>query len=119
MGPREWAGALRRSVLANFGIGVQMDGNARSANMNVDRSNTKPLDGYTFYLLSLDGTIATVRKTRADDAFELTVEVRDRKALRKLSADVAQNPRSAEFERAVREVKAELFRRRQGGNRPG
>lgn len=74
---------------------------------------TNPLEeGYTFYLLALDGTIATLKKTRADDAFELTVEMRDRQARRKLPAEVASNPRSAEFARALREVKAELLRRR-------
>jgi hypothetical protein len=95
-----------------------MDGDTRSTNMSFDRSRNRQLEGYTFYLLSLDGTIATLRRTRADDAFELTVEVSDRKARRKLSAEVAENPRSAEFAQAVREVKAELLRRRGGSPAP-
>ena len=94
-----------------------MEGDTRSADMKVDRNSATPLEGYTFYLLALDGTIATVRKIRADDAFDLTVEVRDRKGRCKLSADVAQNPRSPEFARAIREVKAELLRRRLGHSR--
>jgi hypothetical protein len=68
-------------------------------------------------LLALDGTIATVKKMQTDDAFELTVEVRDRQARRKLPAEVAANPRSAEFARALREAKTELLRRRQGRSR--
>jgi hypothetical protein len=77
----------------------------------------RSLAGYTVHLLSLDGTIATLKKMHTDEAFELTVEVRDRKARRKLSADVGENPRSAEFARALREVKAELLRRRHDRNR--
>lgn len=92
-----------------------MDGNTRST--KVDRGGTKPLEGYTVHLLSLDGTIATVRKKVADDTFELTVEVRDGKAERKLPAEIAQNPRSAEFSRVVREVKAELLARRKSRRR--
>jgi hypothetical protein len=94
-----------------------MDGDTRSSNMKMDRNGTRPLEGYTFYLLALDGTIATLKKTQTDDAFELTVEVRERKARRKLPAEVAANPRSAEFARAVCEVKAELLRRSQGRSR--
>lgn len=90
----------------------------RSTDMNATHSGTSPLDeGYTFYLLALDGTIATLKKTHADDAFELTVEMRDRQARRKLPAEVASNPRSAEFARALREVKAELLRRRRSRSR--
>jgi hypothetical protein len=94
-----------------------MDGNTRSTDMNATRKGTRPLEGYTFYLLALDGTIATLKKRHTDDAFELTVEVCDRKARRKVPADVAANPRSAEFAQAVREVKAQLLRRRQGRSR--
>jgi hypothetical protein len=88
-----------------------MDGDTRFANVKAKPQSPRSLEDYTFYLLSLDGTIATVRKARASDGFELTVEVRDRKGRRQLSADVAQNPRSAEFARAVGEVKAELLGR--------
>ena len=96
---------------ANFGIGVQMDGNTDSSNPS--RGTAKPLDGYTVHLLSLDGTITTVRKKpAADDAtVELTVEIRDRKAEREVPAELAQNVRSPEFTRGVREVKAELLDR--------
>jgi hypothetical protein len=89
-----------------------MDGDTRSTDMNAGRTGTRPLEGYTVYLLSLDGTIATVKKLHTDDTFELTVEVRDRQARRTLPAEVAANPRSAEFARALREVKAELLRQR-------
>jgi hypothetical protein len=92
-----------------------MDGNTRPVGLNNARGGTKALEGYTFYLLALDGTIATLKKARTDDAFELTVEVRDRRARRTLPAEVAANPRSAEFARALREVKAELLRRRTQG----
>jgi hypothetical protein len=94
-----------------------MDGDTRSTDPKIARDKTRPLEGYTFYLLALDGTIATLKKTHTDDAFELTVEGRDRKARRKLPAEVAANPRSAEFARALREVKAELLRRRQSRSR--
>jgi hypothetical protein len=93
-----------------------MDGDTRSTDFNATRKRTRPLDGYTFYLLALDGTIATLKKTHTD-AFELTVEVRDRKARRNVTADVAANPCSVEFARAVREVKAQLLRRRQDRSR--
>jgi hypothetical protein len=94
-----------------FGNGLQMDGSPRSA--DVDPGRAKALDGYTVHLLSLDGTITTVRRKRADDTtYEVTVELRDKKAARKLPAELAQNIRSAEFKRVVREVKAELLKHR-------
>jgi hypothetical protein len=93
-----------------------MDGNTRSADASQGRA--KELDGYTVHVLSLDGTITTVRKRVADDTFEVTVEIRDGKAQRKLPAEVAQDIRSAEFARVVREVKAELLdRHRRKGRR--
>ena len=106
-------GAAHRSVLqrANFGIGVQMDG-PRSTDVTQERA--KALEGYTVHLLSLDGTITTVRKEAADDTVELTVEVRDRKGGRRLPAELAENTKSPEFRRVVREVKAELLDRRKG-----
>jgi hypothetical protein len=88
-----------------------MEGDTHSAG-SATHNQAQSLDGYTVHLLSLDGTIATLKKARTGDALELTVEVRDRQARRKLPADVAENPRSAEFARAIREVKAELLRRR-------
>ena len=91
-----------------------MDVNTRSRDRSVGRAKTKDLEGYTVYLLSLDGTIATITKKLADDTFRLTVEVRDRKSERKLPAEVAQNPGSAEFTRALREMKAELLDNRKG-----
>jgi hypothetical protein len=94
-----------------------MDGDTRSTDMKRTRKGTRPLEGYTYYLLALDGTIATLKKTHTDDAFELTVELLDRKARRKVSADVAANPCSAEFARAVGEVKAQLLRRCRGRSR--
>jgi hypothetical protein len=87
-----------------------MDGNTRSGDEAQGRA--KALEGYTVHLLSLDGTITTVRKESTDDTLELTVEMRDRKAERKLPAEMARNDSSAEFSRVVREVKAELLGRR-------
>ena len=92
-----------------------MDGN-RSSDLSQDRA--KALEGYTIHLLALDGTITTVRKEAADDTLELTVEDLEQKAERKLPAEMAQNSKSAEFTRVVREVKAELLKRRKGRRRP-
>lgn len=88
---------------------LQMNGSQRSA--DVSRNRVK--EGYTVHLLSLDGTITTVhRKVADDETCELTVELRDKKAARELPAELAKNLRSAEFTRVVREVKAELLKRR-------
>jgi hypothetical protein len=95
-----------------------MEGDTHSTSSET-RRRAKALEGYTVHLLLLDGSIATVREKSADDTFELTVELRDRKAERKLPAEVARNPRSAAFARAVREVKAELLGRRATVGRPG
>jgi hypothetical protein len=73
------------------------------------------LDGYTIHLLKADGTIATVGKRRRDGTVDLTVEVRDRKGERRIPVKVARNPRSAEFTRAVGEMKAELLQRGKAG----
>lgn len=99
-----------------------MDGNTRSSDL-LSQGKTKALEGYTVHLLSLDGTITTVRKKVADDdaTVELTVEVRGGKAEREVPAELAQNIRSPEFTRVVREVKAELLdrHRRRGRRRAG
>jgi hypothetical protein len=88
-----------------------MDGNTHSSGLS--QGEAKALEGYTVHLLSLDGTITTVRQKAADDdaKFEVTVEIRDGKAERELPAEVARNVRSPEFTRVVREVKAELLDR--------
>ena len=91
-----------------------MDVDTRSKDRSVGRAKAKDLEGYTVYLLSLDGTIATIKKKLADNTFRLTVEVRDRKSERKLPAEVARNPGSDEFTRAVREMKDELLGTRRG-----
>lgn len=111
----DWIVSEGLGLISKFVIGVQMDVNTRSTSRSASRGRTRGIDGYTLYFLSLDGTIATVKKKPADDAFELTVEVRDRKGRRKVSAEAAQDPRSPEFLQAVREVKAELLAR--GRNR--
>jgi hypothetical protein len=86
-----------------------MDVDTRSKDRSVGRATAKDLEGYTVYLLSLDGTIATIKKKLADNTFRLTVEIRDRKSERKLPAEVARNPGSDAFTRAVREMKDELL----------
>jgi hypothetical protein len=91
-----------------------MSVNTRSRERSVGRAKAKDLEGYTVYLLSLDGTIATIKKKLADNTFRLTVEVRDRKTERKVPAEVARNPGSVEFTRAVCEMKAELLGSRKG-----
>ena len=90
---------------------TQMDGNTRPP--DVSKAKEKALKGYTVHLLALDGTITTVRQKESDNdaTVELTVENRDGKAERELPAALAQNIRSAEFRRVVREVKAELLDR--------
>jgi hypothetical protein len=88
-----------------------MDVNTRSSRRSIGPDQTGKRDGYTVYFLSLDGAIATVEKEPADDdTCRVTVEFRDRKSERKLSAAIATNTRSAEFRRAVREMKTELSR---------
>ena len=84
-------------------------------NRPADRRRATKLDGYTTHLLKLDGTVATVGKKRRDGTVKLTVEVRDRTGERKIPVKLARNPRSAEFARAVGEMKAELLRRRREG----
>jgi hypothetical protein len=95
-----------------------MDGNTRSSDPS--QGKAKALEGYTVHLLSLDGTITTVRKKETDDdaTVALTVEIRDGKAEREVPAELAQNVGSPEFTRVVREVKAELLdRHRRKGRR--
>jgi len=91
-----------------------MDVNTHSRNTSADRGRAR-LDGYTIHLLKLDGTVATVGKKRRDGTAKLTVEVRDRTGERKIPVKLARNPRSAEFARAVGEMKAELLRNRRDG----
>ena len=71
-------------------------------------------DGQTVHLLTVDGAFAAIRKKRSDGTFQLIVEVGDRRSERKIPAEIAGNPRSAEFARAVGEMKAELLNRRKG-----
>jgi hypothetical protein len=87
-----------------------MDVNTQSPEAT-DQGRAAKLDGYTIHLLKADGTIATVGKKRRDGTVQLTVEVRDRKGERRIPVKVARNPRSAEFSRAVGEMKAELLQR--------
>jgi hypothetical protein len=91
-----------------------MDVDTRSKDRSVGRPKATDFEGYTVYLLSLDGTIATIKKKLADNTFRLTVEVHDRKSERKLPDEVARNPGSDEFTRAVREMKDELLDSRRG-----
>jgi hypothetical protein len=87
-----------------------MDANTRSSDRTRKRDGPLRLDGYTVHLLSLDGTIATVRRKRTDGTFQLIVEVRERRGVRTIPADIAADPGSAEFARVVDEVKTELLR---------
>ena len=89
-----------------------MDGNTHSAYRAGNRATARKLDGYTVHLLALDGTIATVRKKRSDGSFQLIVDMGDRRGERRISAEVARNPRSAAFARAVDEIKTELLARK-------
>ena len=82
-----------------------------------DRNRARKLDGYTVHVLSRDGTIATVGKKRTDGTRKLTVEVRDHRGERKIPAAVAKNLRSAEFTRAVGELKTRLLGRGKGRRR--
>ena len=88
-----------------------MDVNTQSPEGTGEPGRAGKLDGYTIHLLKSDGTIATVGKKRRDGTVQLTVEVRDRKGNRRIPVKVARNPRSAEFTRAVGEMKAELLQR--------
>jgi hypothetical protein len=92
-----------------------MDVNTQSPEAAGEPSRAGKLDGYTIHLLKADGTIATVGKKRRDGTVDLTVEVRDRKGERRIPVKVARNPRSAEFSRAVGEMKAELLKRAKSG----
>ena len=89
-----------------------MDGNTHSGYRAGNRGTAKKADAYTVHLLTLDGTIATVRKKRSDGTFQLVVDMGDRRGERHIPAEVARNPRSAEFAQAVDEIKAELLGRR-------
>ena len=91
-----------------------MDVNAHPRNTTADRGASK-LEGYTIHLLKLDGTVATVGKSRRDGTAKLTVEVRDRKGERSIPVKLAPNPRSSKFARAVGEMKAELLQRPRRG----
>ena len=91
-----------------------MNENTHGAYRAGNRGTAWKSDGYTVHLLALDGTIATVRKRRVDGSFQLIVDVGDRRGERRIPAAVARNPRSAEFAKAVAEVKAELLGRRKG-----
>jgi hypothetical protein len=86
-----------------------MDVDTHSTYRAGNRSARK-LEGDTVHLLNLDGTLATIRKKCSDGTFRLSVEVGARRSERKISAEIAGDPRSAEFARAVGEMKAELFR---------
>ena len=92
-----------------------MNVNTHSRNTTADRGKATKLDGYTIHLLKLDGTVATVGRKRRDGTVKLTVEVRDRTGERKIPVKLARNPRSAEFARAVGEMKAKLLRHRRDG----
>ena len=89
-----------------------MDVNTHAPEGTGEAARAGKLDGYTIHLLKADGTIATVGKKRRDGTVQLTVEVRDRKGERRIPVRVARNPRSAEFSKAVGEMKAELLQRR-------
>jgi hypothetical protein len=91
-----------------------MDVNAHPRSTTADRGASK-LEGYTIHLLKLDGTVATVGKSRRDGTAKLTVEVRDRKGERSIPVKLARNPRSSKFARAVGEMKDELLRRARHG----
>jgi len=91
-----------------------MDVNAHPRNTTADRGASQ-LEGYTIHLLKLDGTVATVGKSRRDGTAKLTVEVRDRKGERSIPVKLARNPRSSKFARAVGEMKAELLQRPRRG----
>jgi len=85
-----------------------MDANTYPRN-RLGKRKALRLGGYTVHLLSLDGTIATVREKRTDGTFQLIVEVRDRRSVRGIPADLAADPGSAEFTRVVDEMKTELL----------
>ena len=87
-----------------------MDVNTHSRSTTAHRGAAK-LDGYTIHLLKLDGTVATVGKSRRDGTAKLTVEVRDRTGERRIPVKLARNPRSVKFAQAVGELKAELLQR--------
>ena len=93
-----------------------MDVNTHSRSTTAHRGAAK-LDGYTIHLLKLDGTVATVGKSRRDGTAKLTVEVRDRRGERRIPVKLARNPRSVKFAQAVGELKAELLQRTQRGQR--
>ena len=103
-----------RFLLPNFGIGV-----ANGCRHTVHVQGGQPRHGReagreTVHLLTVDGALAAIRKKRSDGTFQLIVEVGDRRSERKIPAEIAGNPRSAEFARAVGEMKAELLNRRKG-----
>lgn len=89
-----------------------MDVDTHSTYRAGNRNPVGKADGHAVHLLPLDGTMATIRKKSSDGTFELIVEVGDRRSEREISAEIAENPRSAEFARAVGEMKAELLDRR-------
>ena len=91
-----------------------MDVNTHSRNTTADAGSARKLEGYTIHLLRLDGTVATVGKSRRDGTAKLTVEVRDRRGERRIPVKLARNPRSSKVARTVGEMKAELLRRSQG-----
>ena len=92
-----------------------MDVNTHSQDATAERGSAGKLDGYTIHLLKLDGTVATVGKSRRDGTAKLTVEVRDRKGERRIPVKLARNPRSSKFAQAVGEMKAELLQRTRRG----
>jgi hypothetical protein len=91
-----------------------MDADTHDTYRAGNRNPARKADGYAVHLLTLDGTMATVRRKRSDGTFQLVVEVGDRRSERDIPAEIAGNPRSAEFARAVGEMKAELRDRRKG-----
>jgi hypothetical protein len=66
-------------------------------------------DANVLHILALDGTVATIRSTPADDSFQLTVQARDRQATRRIARKVARDPESPEFARIVAKMKADLL----------
>jgi hypothetical protein len=66
-------------------------------------------DADVVHILALDGTVATIRRRVADDTFQLTVEVRDREATRRVPSEIGQDLESPELHRIVAEMKAELL----------
>jgi hypothetical protein len=92
-----------------------MDVNTQSRDTPADAGSAGKLDGYTIHLLKLDGTVATVGRSRRDGTAKLTVEVRDRTGERRIPVKLARNPRSSKFARTVGEMKAELLRRARHG----